>query len=234
MVHRYSLEEELAGLHADMVEMGNLVEDSIEKSILALKEQDVVLARRIFREDDRIDEIEQRIEKECLIMIARQQPLAGDLRAVSAALKIITDLERIGDHSSDIAEITIRMAGEKYLKPLIDVPKMAELAKAMVRKSMDAYIRTDIELAKEVCGSDDEVDELFFRIVLELIEIIKNDSSTVEQAINFMFIAKYLERMADHATNISEWVIYTITGEHEHLAGQMHRYDRKNNPSIAD
>ncbi len=234
MVHRYSLEEELADLHTDMVEMGNLVEDSIEKSILALKEQDVALARRIFREDDRIDEIEQRIEKKCLIMIARQQPLAGDLRAVSAALKIITDLERIGDHSSDIAEITIRMAGQKYLKPLIDVPKMAELAKIMVGKSMDAYIRKDIELAKEVCASDDEVDELFFRIVLELIEIMKKDSSTVEQAINFMFIAKYLERMADHATNISEWVVYTITGEHEHLAGQMHRCDGKNNPFIAD
>ncbi|MBN1624269.1 MAG: phosphate signaling complex protein PhoU [Clostridia bacterium] len=234
MVYRYSLEEELSGIHEDMVEMGSLVEDSIEKSILALQNQDIALARRIFKEDDRIDEIEQRIEKKCLMLIARQQPIAKDLRAVSAALKIITDLERIGDHSADIAEITIRMAGEKYLKPLIDVPKMAELAGIMVRKSMEAYIMQDIELAKEVCGSDDEVDELFFNIVLELIEIIKRDPISVEQAVNFMFIAKYLERMADHATNISEWVVYTVTGEHEHLAGQMHRYDRKNNPFITD
>src|SRR3989339_641879 len=124
--------------------------------------------------------MEQKIEKKCLTILARQQPLAKDLRTVSAALKIITDLERIGDHSSDIAEITIRMVNEKYIKPLIDVPKMAELAKIMVNKAIDSYVKQDMELAKMVCSSDDEVDDLFHKIILELINIMKNDPKTVE------------------------------------------------------
>lgn len=141
-------------------------------------------------------------------------------------------MERIADHSSDIAEITIRMANEKYVKPLIDIPKMAELAKQMVNKSIDAYIRQDVVLAQKVCDSDDEIDELFFKIILDLINIMKNDSQTVEQAINFMFIAKYLERMADHATNISEWVVFSVTGEHEHLTRHVNKDDGIHNPFI--
>jgi phosphate transport system protein len=232
MVIRYSLEEDLQELHHNLIKMGSLVEESIEKTILALKKQDVEMAKQVFKSDDVIDDLEQKIEKKCLMMIAMQQPLAKDLRLISAALKIITDMERIGDHSSDIAEITIRMADEKYIKPLIDIPKMAELARQMVKKSIDAYIKLDIKLAREVCASDDEVDDLFFRIVLELINIMKNDMQAVEQAIDFMFIAKYLERMADHATNISEWVVYAVTGEHEHLASQLHKDDRKNSPFL--
>ncbi len=230
MVIRQSFEQKLKDLHLDLIEMGSLVEESIENTILALKNQDIELARNIFEKDDLIDDLERNIEKKCLILIARQQPIAKDLRTITAALKIITDMERIGDHSSDIAEITIRMAHEKYIKPLIDIPKMAEKAKQMVKKSIDAYIRQDIELAKEVCASDDDVDELFHRIVLELINIMKNDPNSVEQAVNLMLIAKYLERMGDHATNISEWVVYNVTGEHEHLAKYMHKDDRKNNP----
>lgn len=132
-------------------------------------------------------------------------------------------MERIADHSADIAEITLRMANEKYIKPLIDIPKMAELAKHMVNKSIDAYIKQDIDLAKFVCNSDDEVDDLFMKITLELINIIKNDPGSVEQAIDFILIAKYLERMADHATNIGEWVVYNVTGEHDHLARDSHQ-----------
>jgi len=166
------------------------------------------------------------------MLIAMQQPIARDLRSISAVLKIITDMERIGDHSADIAEITIRMANGKYIKPLIDIPKMAEKAKEMVKKSIDAYVKQDIILASEVCASDDEVDELFYKIILELVSFMKNDPKTIEQAINFMFIAKYLERIADHATNISEWVVYNVTGDHEHLTKILHRDDRKNNPFI--
>lgn len=223
MTTRHFLERELEELHLDIIKMGSLVEESIEKTILALKNQDVNLAKKIFKDDDEIDDIEQKIEKKCLNILARQQPLAKDLRTVGATLKIITDLERIGDHSSDIAEITIRMAGEKYIKPLIDIPKMAGLAKQMVNKSIDSYIKQDIDLAKKVCASDDEVDDLFHKIVLELVNIIKNDSSAVEQAVDFMFIAKYLERMADHATNIGEWTVYNVTGEHERLAKYFHK-----------
>jgi phosphate transport system protein len=229
---RNFFDKELEELHVDMIKMGSLVEESIDNTIIALKKQDIELARKVFKDDDVIDDYEQKIERSCLNLIARQQPLAKDLRTISAALKIITDMERIADHASDIAEITIRMAHEKYIKPLIDIPKMAELAKQMVNKSIDAYVKQDVELAKTVCSSDDEVDDLFFKIVLELINIMKNDTESVEQAINFMFIAKYLERMADHATNIGEWVVYNVTGEHDHLTRYLHKDDRVNNPFL--
>lgn len=218
MVTRHLFEKELEELHFELIRMGSLVEESIENTIIALKKQDAEMAKKIFKNDDIIDDMERKIERICLTLIATQQPLAKDLRTISTALKIITDMERIADHSSDIAEITIRMANDKYIKPLIDIPKMAELAKQMVNKSIDAYIKQDIDLAMEVCNSDDAVDELFSKITLELINIMKNDATAVEQAIDLMLIAKYLERMADHATNIGEWVVFNITGEHEHLA----------------
>lgn len=227
---RSFFEKELEELHIDMIKMGSLVEESIENAIKALKSQDVELARNIFEGDDIIDDYEKKIEKQCINLIARQQPLAKDLRSISTALKIITDMERIADHSADIAEITIRMAGEKYIKPLIDVPKMANLAKQMVKKAIDAYMNEDLDLAREVCGSDDEVDDLFYKIVLELTNIIKNNVSSTEQAINLMFIAKYLERMADHATNIAEWVIYNITGQHEKFEKYYHKDDKAGKP----
>ncbi len=234
MVTRHHFAEELQELHLELIKMASLVEESIENTILALKKQDVELARKIFKNDDIIDDMERKIEKLCLMLIARQQPLAKDLRTISTALKIITDMERIADHSSDIAEITIRMANEKYVKPLIDIPKMAELAKKMVNKAIDAYVKQDIKLAQEVCNSDDEVDELFSKIVLELINIVKNDPNTTEQVINFMFITKYLERMADHATNIGEWVVFNVTGEHEHLSRHDSREDTVDNPFSND
>lgn len=223
---RHFFDRELEELHLELIKMGSLVEESIQNTITALKKQDIILAREIFINDDVIDDLEQRIERKCLNLIARQQPLARDLRAISAALKIITDMERIADHSSDIAEITIRMSNEKYIKPLIDIPKMAELASQMVKKSIDAYVRQDIALAQEVCKSDDAVDDLFSKIVLELINLIKNEPTAAEQAIDLMFIAKYLERMADHATNIGEWVVFSVTGEHKHMARHIDRNHR--------
>lgn len=215
---RHSFDKELEHLQDLMVRMAGLVEESIENSILALKKQDIELAKQVYESDDAIDDLESRIEKVCINLIARQQPLAKDLRTISTALKIITDMERIADHAADIAELTIRMADMKYIKPLVDIPMMAELAKKMVIKSIDAYIKQDIELAKEVCDGDDAVDDLFSKIVLELINIMKNNPETVEQATDFMFIVKYLERIGDHATNIGEWVVFNVTGSHDHLA----------------
>jgi len=215
---RHSFDKELEYLQELMVKMAGLVEQSIEDSILALKNQDIELAKKVYHSDDEVDELEGKIEKICINLIARQQPLAKDLRAISTALKIITDMERIADHAADIAELTIRMANMKYIKPLVDIPLMAELAKKMVIKSIDSYIKQDISLAKEVCDSDDEVDKFFSKIVLELINIMKNNPDTVEQATDFMFIVKYLERIGDHATNIAEWVVFNVTGFHNHLA----------------
>ncbi|HEY5585464.1 MAG TPA: phosphate signaling complex protein PhoU [Ruminiclostridium sp.] len=215
---RHSFDRELEQLQSLMVKMAGLVEESIENSILALKKQNVELARQVYENDDNIDELESRIEKVCINLIARQQPLAKDLRAISTALKIITDMERIADQAADIAELTIRMAEMKYIKPLIDIPIMADLAKKMVTKAIDSYINQDITLAREVCDGDDEVDDLFSKIVLELINIMKNNPETVEQATDFMFVVKYLERIGDHATNIAEWVVFNVTGSHDHMA----------------
>lgn len=221
MVTRHYFDKELEILHLDLIKMGSLIEESIEDTIVALKKQDMELAKKVFGNDDVIDELERKIEKRCLNLIARQQPLAKDLRTISTALKIITDMERIGDHSADIAEITLRMSEEKYVKPLVDIPKMAELAKVMVNQAIDAYIKQDVELAKIVCDSDDAVDDLFSKIKFELISVMKNDPQAIDQVINFMFIAKYLERIGDHATNIAEWVIFNVTGEHEHLNAHL-------------
>ncbi len=232
MVTRHSFDQGLDDLHRELIKMGSLVEESIDNTIQALKKQDVELARQVFLNDDIIDDLEQAIEKKCMNLIARQQPLAKDLRTISTALKIITDMERIADHSSDIAELTLRMANVKYIKPLIDIPKMAEMAKQMVNKSIDAYVRQDIKLAQEVCASDDDVDDLFNKILLELVNIMKNNSEAVEQAIDFMFIAKYLERMADHATNIGEWVVFNVTGEHDHLARLFHKEGKPDYPHV--
>ena len=232
MVTRHSFDQGLDDLHLELIKMGSLVEESIDNTIAALKKQDVELARQVFLNDDVIDDMEQIIEKKCMNLIARQQPLAKDLRAISTALKIITDMERIADHSADIAELTIRMANTKYIKPLIDIPKMADMAKQMVNKSIDAYVRQDINLAEEVCASDDDVDDLFNKIILELVNIMKNDSEAIEQAIDFMFIAKYLERMADHATNIGEWVVFNVTGEHDHLARLFHKDGKPYYPHV--
>lgn len=215
---RHSFDKELENLKSLMVKMASLVEESIENSIIALKKQDIELAKQVFENDDAIDDLESKIEKVCINLIARQQPLAKDLRSISTALKIITDMERIADQAADISELTIRMAHMKYFKPLIDIPIMADLTKKMVIKSIDAYIKQDVDLAKEVCDSDDEIDDLFSKIVLELINIMKNNPETVEQATDFMFIVKYLERIGDHATNIGEWVVYNVTGSHDHMA----------------
>jgi len=219
MVTRLYFDKELEGLHHDIIKMGSLVEESIENTIIALKKQDVELAKNIFINDDIIDDYERKIEKTCLNLIARQQPLAKDLRTIGTALKIITDMERIGDHSSDIAELTLRMAKEKYIKPIVDIPKMAECAKLMVNRAIDAYVKQDVELAKKVCASDDEVDNYFNTIKIELADLMKSDASAIDQVINFLFVIKYLERMGDHATNIAEWVVFNVTGEHERLQG---------------
>ncbi|ACL76450.1 phosphate signaling complex protein PhoU [Ruminiclostridium cellulolyticum] len=215
---RNSFDKELEHLHGLMLKMSSIVEESIENSVLAFKKQDVSLAKQVFENDDAIDDMESRIEKICINLIARQQPLAKDLRAISTALKIITDLERIGDQAADIAELTIRIGDSKQVKPLIDIPHMADMAKKMVTKSIDSYVKQDINLAKEVCDSDDAIDNLFSKIVLELINIMKNNPSTVEQATDYMFVVKYLERIGDHATNIAEWVVFNVTGSHDHLA----------------
>lgn len=211
---RSKFDQDLERLNSELTEMGNLVESSIEAAVTALKAQDVELAQRVIAGDKEVNDMERAIEDLCLKLILRQQPVARDLRLISSALKMITDMERIGDQSADISEITIRLADQKYLKELVHIPQMADATIKMVRDSIDAFVKRDVELAKTVIYYDDIVDDLFNIIKDELIEYIKQGIGSSEQAIDLMMIAKYFERIGDHAQNIAEWVYFAIAGEH--------------------
>lgn len=211
---RSKFDQDLERLNSELTEMGNLVESSIEAAVTALKAQDVELAGRVIAGDKEVNDMERAIEDLCLKLILRQQPVARDLRLISSALKMITDMERIGDQSADISEITIRLADQKYLKELVHIPQMADATIKMVRDSIDAFVKRDIELAKSVIYYDDIVDDLFTVIKDELISYIKAGIGSSEQAIDLMMIAKYFERIGDHAQNIAEWVYFAIAGDH--------------------
>ncbi|MCF6465692.1 phosphate transport system regulatory protein PhoU [Clostridium sp. Cult2] len=211
---RNRFDRELDLLNDELIEMGNLIESAIRAAITALKEQNVDLARQIVENDKEVDNMERTIEQRCLRLLLQQQPVAKDLRLISAALKMITDMERIGDQAADISEISIRLANETYLKELIHIPQMAEAAIIMVKNSIDSFVRKDIELVKEVISYDDTVDQLFDIIKNELVDLVREDRNSKEQVIDLLMIAKYLERIGDHAQNIAEWVYFAIKGEH--------------------
>lgn len=215
MPERYEFQRELDILHKDLTKMGAIIEKTMDDMIEALITQNIDLAQQVIDRDETIDEMELQVEKECILLIARQQPIASDLRDIAAVLKIITDLERIADHCSDIAEYTINLSKEQYLKPIIHIPEMVEKVKLMVKDAIDCSVKKDLVLARDICQRDDEVDHYFETIIEELIELMTEDSKNIRQCKEFMFIVKYLERMGDHATNIAEWIIYTVTGSHE-------------------
>lgn len=196
----------------DVLRMGSLVEESIAKAVDALIRSDVALADEILRFDDYIDDLNVLIESNCLNLLALQQPMASDLRVIAAMLDMVIDLERIGDHACDIAQITKNLAGEPQLKPVVDIPRMAVLAREMLRQSLDAFANRDAALAHAVPPKDDEVDRLYRKIFRELIELMIKDPSTISRGSNFILVASYLERIADHSTNICERVVYTVEG----------------------
>lgn len=211
---RYEFEKELNELHRNLVKMGAIIERQMDDMIKALLNQDVELAKLVIERDDEIDEIERVIEQECILLIARQQPIASDLRDIASILKIITDLERIADHCEDISQYTIKLSQEKYVKPLVTIPEMAEKVKAMIKAVIDSCVRRDLDLAEKVYAMDDEIDELFHQIVDELQAYMQKDPSVIKQCTDFIFIVKYLERMGDHAGNIAGWIAYNVTGKH--------------------
>lgn len=214
---RQHLEKSLEDLRDEIGRLGGMVEEAMDKTIIALKEMDAVCAAEIIRYDDEIDNVETRIERRCLSLFALQQPLARDLRVIGSSLKMITDLERIGDHAADIAEITLRLAPGQPYKINPDIYTMAGLARSMVGRSIEAFIHEDLKLASEVCSDDDAVDELFNLMIMDLVSQIKAGGQSVETNVDLMFIVKYFERIADHATNIAEWAVYNETGKHLHL-----------------
>ena len=215
MAARVAFENELERLHLDLIRMGGMIEEAIEKSIVALKTQDKELANEVIADDKKVDDLERNIETQCLRLLLRQQPVARDLRSISTSLKMITDLERIGDQAADIADISLRFNGKEFVKELVHIPQMAEIAIGMVKDSINAFVHSDMELARDVMKRDDQVDELFYVIKNDLVEILVDKVEQADQVIDFLMIAKYLERIGDHAVNVGEWVIFYMTGEHK-------------------
>lgn len=212
---RNRFDEQLMQLNNHMLEMGALIESSIENATQALIDQNVAAAKAAIAADQEVDQKEREIESLCLKLLLQQQPVAKDLRLISAALKMITDMERIGDQAADISGIVIYIADEPYIKELVHLPQMGKYAIAMVRGSLDAYVKKDLDLARRIMGMDDAIDNLFDVVKNELIEHIRSDASSGSQAIDLLMIAKYYERIGDHAQNIAEWVEYALTGKHK-------------------
>lgn len=212
---RSRLDAQLEQLHTALIEMGALIEYAISSAADALFGQDVAQAARSIAFDREVDQKEKDIESLCLRLLLQQQPVARDLRLISAALKMITDMERIGDQSADIAEIVSHLAGAPYITDLSALRRMAEAACGMVKRSVDAFVQRDLALAQAVVADDDFVDAQFCAVRRTLVELLRRDASCGEQALDLLMVAKYLERIGDHAVNIAEWVIYSMTGVHK-------------------
>lgn len=212
---RVQFNKQMETLNNELIKMGGLIEKAIEMAVTALVKQDVELAGEAIRFDEEIDNQEKEVESLCMKLLMKQQPVAKDLRLISAAMKMITDMERIGDHAADISEITILLAEQSYIKKLEHIQQMAKETTIMVVKSVDAFVGRNMEMAKEVIAADDIVDDLFCEIKKDLIQLIAENPDNGEQAADLLMIAKYFERIGDHATNIAEWVIFSVTGSHE-------------------
>ena len=210
---RNKFDEQLERLHVELIQMGALCEEAISAAAEALLKGDRELARTAIEAEREIDQKERDVESMCLKLLLQQQPVAKDLREISAALKMISDLERIGDQAADIAELT-RFVRLPDGSGMLHIADMARAVIAMVTDSVDSFVRRDLTLARGVCAADDQVDELFERVKEELIAFIAADPTAGEQGLDLLMVAKYLERIGDHATNVAEWVEYSITGVH--------------------
>ena len=208
---RNKFNEQLLELNKEMIEMGNKIIDSIKMAIAALESSDTEKAKMILEGDAEIDRLQKRIENICFNLLIQQQPVATDLRNVTAAMKMVTDMERIGDHAADISEITILMGQESRVDQFEHIAKMANETMIMLNHSIEAYVEKDAEKARRVIEHDDIVDALFDAAKKDVIQLILDDSGEGEEATDLLMIAKYFERIGDHATNIAEWVIFSLT-----------------------
>ncbi|MDA8432581.1 MAG: phosphate signaling complex protein PhoU [Nitrospiraceae bacterium] len=207
------LDDELQQLKEKILKMGSLVEEALKNSIQALVERDNALAQRVIDNDRVVNTLDVEIDEDSIRLIALRQPMAGNLRFITTAMKITTDMERMGDLAVNIAERAIELNEEPILKPYIDIPRMREIAQGMMRDALDAFVRKDKKLATEVIMRDDEVDDLKHDVLQELAFFMAQDPTTVSRAMKISFVAQYLERLADHATNIAEMVIYLVEGK---------------------
>ena len=212
---RSRFDAQLENLNNELVNMGAMIETAIGNAVKALMHKDVELAKKAISYDTEIDHKEREIEGDCLKLLLQQQPVAGDLRLISSALKMITDMERVGDHASDISEIVVMLKDKPYQAKLKQIPKMAEETIKMLNDCVDAFVRKDLDLAMDVIKRDDIVDNLFDEEKNSLLSVIRENVDNGEEALDLLMIAKYFERIGDHATNIAEWVVFSITGEHK-------------------
>jgi phosphate transport system protein len=206
-------EEDLRKLRENILYMGGLVEDQIDKAVKSLVDRDSDLAKLIIERDHEVNRLDVDIDDLCIRLLALHQPAGRDLRFITTGLKITTDLERIGDIAVNVCERTLELNEEPQLKPYIDIPRMAQIAQRMIRESLDAFVREDTGLALKVCKDDEEVDQLNSQIFRETISHMIEDPQTINRAMKISFISKYLERIADHATNIGEMVIFMVKGK---------------------
>jgi phosphate transport system protein len=202
--------EELEALKQTLLAMGALVEDQIRRVMRALIDRDDVLAQSVIERDREVNAYDVEIDEKCVELLALHQPAAGDLRFITTAMKIVTDLERIGDQTVNIAQRVRELNLEPQLKPYIDLPRMAELAQTMVKESLDAFVARDTDLARRVCAEDAPVDALNHQIFRELLTFMMEDPKTIPRAIRLILVSRFLERVADHATNIAEMVIFMV------------------------
>ena len=207
---RSRFDEQLRELNKEMIDMGRMIVQSIAMAIEALTDKDDILAKRIMERDDQVDHAQKKIENICFNLLIQQQPVARDLRTVTAAMKMVTDMERIGDHAADISEMTILMGKESPIDKFQHINKMASETVIMLNHSIEAYVERDKEKAKEVIEHDDVVDQLFDEVKKDIINLIQKGSGDAEDALDLLMVAKYFERIGDHATNIAEWVIYSL------------------------
>ena len=207
---RSRFDEQLSELNKEMIDMGRMIVQSIAMAIEALTDKDDILAKRIMERDAQVDHAQKKIENICFNLLIQQQPVARDLRTVTAAMKMVTDMERIGDHAADISEMTILMGKESPIDKFQHINKMASETVIMLNHSIEAYVERNKEKAKEVIEHDNVVDQLFDEVKKDIINLIQKDSGDGEEALDLLMVAKYFERIGDHATNIAEWVIYSL------------------------
>jgi phosphate transport system protein len=227
MIIRRTFEEQLKELQNDMLRLGRFVEEALGQALDALVRQDLQLARKVVDADDFADDMTFGIQARVMQLLALQQPMARDLRVIAASLRIVVDLERIGDHAVDIAKVVRTLAGQSSIKPLVDIPKLGALARKMVGDSLQAFIDHDINEAIQVARDDDDVDDLCDSLQEELMDKMRTDPTLVETATRLLLVARSLERVADHATNIVEHIYYVETGEMRQLAREEHGYSAR-------
>ena len=226
---RTRFDEQLKALNNEMIQMGSMIENAIQEAVRAFFDKDTELARQIMEHDEAVDQEQKKIENICFQLLIQRQPVARDLRTITAALKMVTDMERIGDHAADISELTIMMADDAEIMNRDDLKKMSAEAVIMLLHAIEAYVERDMDKAREVIAHDDIVDELFIKVKGELIEAIGKNPECGEHAADMLMVNKYLERIGDHATNIAELVIFSLNNVDPDAIQPIIGYNIKNN-----